>query len=137
MVISCSTCQKEEKECIQVKYLIYADCHNLHFFVIYTFFPAKCHIALHSAFPKFQSSQNFFFPGLPGRMDFKPWLNFLGLGCTILSPCFVILKLVALFSVHVCVCCTLYGVAIYQNTVNSALYKYSTTYADAVLYCMP
>ena len=50
MVILCSTCQKEEKECIQVKYFIYA--------VLQQFkknSPAK------SVFPKFQSSQKMFF----------------------------------------------------------------------------
>ena len=59
---TCSTCQKEEKECIWVKYLIYAVllrfqiCRNLRVF------SAK------SVFPKFQSSQNnVFFPSLTGR----------------------------------------------------------------------
>ena len=51
MVIPCSTCQKEEKECMWVKYLIYALCHNFKFVVIYTFFSAK------TVFQKFQSSQ--------------------------------------------------------------------------------
>ena len=55
MVILCSTGQKEAKECIQVKYLIYAVCRNFKFVVIYAFFPAKC------AFTKFQSSQKLFF----------------------------------------------------------------------------
>ena len=38
MVISCSTCEKEEKECIQVKYLIDAVCRNFNFVAIYLFF---------------------------------------------------------------------------------------------------
>ena len=60
MVISCSTCQKEEKEYMWVKYLIYAVllqfqfCHNLRVF------SAK------SVVPKFQSSQkNGFFQVRP------------------------------------------------------------------------
>ena len=59
MVTSYSTCQKEEKECIWVKYLIYAVlpqfkiCRNLRIF------SAK------SEFPKFQGSRkNIFFPSL-------------------------------------------------------------------------
>ena len=43
MVISFSTCQKEEKECIQVKYLIYAVCCNFKFVVIYAFLPPNMH----------------------------------------------------------------------------------------------
>ena len=51
MVISCGTCQKEEKECMLVKYLIHAVlsrfqiCRNLRFF------------SARSVVPKFQSSQ--------------------------------------------------------------------------------
>ena len=62
MVISCSTCEKEEKECIWVKYLIYAVlsqskiCSNLRTF------SAK------SVFPKFQSSQkNIFSKSVQGQ----------------------------------------------------------------------
>ena len=43
MVISCSTCQKEEKECLYVKDLIYAVCRNFKFVVIYMFFPPNVH----------------------------------------------------------------------------------------------
>ena len=55
MVISRSTCQKEEKLCIQVKYLIYTVCRDFQFVVIYAFSPAKC------AFPKFWRLQNMAF----------------------------------------------------------------------------
>ena len=43
MVILCSTCEKEEKECIQVKYLIYKVCRDFKFVVIYAFFPPNVH----------------------------------------------------------------------------------------------
>ena len=70
MVISCSTCEKEEKECIQVKYLIYAVCRDFKFVVIYAFFSTKC------AFQKFQSSQqNGFFLVWISRLS--AWLDYL------------------------------------------------------------
>ena len=48
IVISCSTCQKEEKECTWFKYLIYTVRGDFKFVVIYVFFPAK------SVFPKYR-----------------------------------------------------------------------------------
>ena len=39
MVISCSPCQKEEKECIWNKYLIYAVLRDFNFVVVYSLFP--------------------------------------------------------------------------------------------------
>ena len=51
MEISFSICQKEEKECIWVKYLIYAVLHDLNFVIIYTLFSAKFKVQ------DFQSSQ--------------------------------------------------------------------------------
>ena len=39
MVITCRTCQKEEKKFIWFKYLIYAVLRNLNFVVIYALFP--------------------------------------------------------------------------------------------------
>ena len=50
MVISFSTCQKEEKECTWVKYLIYAICHDLKFVVIYAFSLRKICISKISEF---------------------------------------------------------------------------------------
>ena len=56
LVTLCSTSQKEDKECIQVKYLIYAVLLQLHICCNLPAFSAK------SAFPKFQSSKkNVFF----------------------------------------------------------------------------
>ena len=37
--MSCSTCQKEEKECMWAKYLIYVVCRDFKFIAIYSFFP--------------------------------------------------------------------------------------------------
>ena len=51
MEISCSICQKEEKEYIWVKYLIYAVLHDFNFVIIYTLFSAKFKVQ------DFQSSQ--------------------------------------------------------------------------------
>ena len=59
MVISCSTCQKEEKECTWVKYLIYAVLSRFQICCNLRFFSAK------SVFQKLQSSQKkWFFPSL-------------------------------------------------------------------------
>ena len=59
-VISCSTCQKEEKECLWVKYLFYVFfCRNCKFSCNFHIFSAN------SVFPKFQSLQKkCFFPSL-------------------------------------------------------------------------
>ena len=55
MKTSCSTCQKEEKECTWVKYLIYALLSRLPIYRNVRLFSAK------SVFPKFKSLQKMFF----------------------------------------------------------------------------
>ena len=58
MVVSCSTCKKEEKECMWVKHLIYAVLSQFQICCNLLFSPAK------SVFPKFRAQKQMFFPSL-------------------------------------------------------------------------
>ena len=75
MVLSCSTCQKEEKECTWVKYLIYAVFAQSK---IYCNLHLHLHLHLHfsakSVFPNVHKKMFFFFP----RLELGQWTVELG-----------------------------------------------------------
>ena len=65
MEISCSTCEKEEKGCIWVKYLIYAVLHDFNFVVIYALFPPNSDSQI------FRVHKKSFIPSLGSTLHYK------------------------------------------------------------------
>ena len=70
MVISCSACQKEEKDCILVNILFTQTCRNFNYVVIYALFSAKF------LFPDFRAHKNIIYSkSAPRQQHLEIWTD--------------------------------------------------------------